>query len=135
MKNKTIFGKWGVFIVGVLSAIAVALEPMVTNVEANTQTYVLAGLIAVLSFLAKEWRGKGMTIFGLVGAAAYAAVIQLQTGQPIGWGQFALIIFIKTIFAVIPQPKPDTYEHNEAIVEAKAKPPIDQVPDADQFSK
>ncbi len=52
----------------------------------------------------------------------------LQTGS-FTWFQFAVSGLLAVLAASAPPPKPDSYEHSEAIVSAKEIPPLDQVVD------
>ncbi len=124
----TFWNKYKVFLLGLAGAIAVSLQEFLTNnTEANVRVYAFAALMAALSYVATQWRGKGVTIFGIVGTLAGVFVTMQQTGT-FTWTQFIYSAIAAVLAAVSSPPKPSSYEHNEAIVEAKQIPAIDQVP-------
>ncbi len=128
--GQTFFSKYRVFIFGLVGAIALSLQAAFTESGEgqDLMIYLYAVLMAGLSFIATEWRGKNVSITGIVGTLAGVFVTMQQTGT-FTWAQFVTSAVLAVLAAVAPPPKPSTYEKNEAIVQAKELPPIEQVPD------
>ncbi len=129
-KTLTWFQKWRVFVIGAVTSAVFALQELLskTQEEQSVKVYILAAIMAILSYIASQWRGQGVTITGVIGTLAYSFVTMQQTGS-FTWGQFALSALIAVLATVSPPPKPVTYETNKQIVDAKEVPPIEQVPD------
>ena len=108
---KAFFEKYKVFILGLLGSITIAIQSLMANnpAETDTKVYLFAGLIAVLSFVANEWRGKGVTLIGVIGTLAGVFVTQWQTGK-FSWVQFILFGVVAILAAAAPPPKPASYE-------------------------
>jgi len=129
--NATLTGLWTkykVFIFGLLGAIAVSLQELLTanTGDADLKVYGFAILMAGLSFIATQWRGQGVTILGILGTLAGVFVTMQQTGN-FTWTQFITFAIAALLSAVAPPPKPVTYEKDAAIVQAKEVPAVDQV--------
>jgi membrane protein implicated in regulation of membrane protease activity len=109
-----------VFILGLLGAIALAIEPFTTNVneEVKWRLVGFAVLIAVLSYLAKEWRGQGLSIVGILGNVSAVFITVYNTGH-FTWNQFILQLILAIITAAGADPKSRGYENTQIIKEAK----------------
>ncbi len=107
-----------VLITGILSAIAVALQGSIGQDVTNWAAIGFAVLMAVLGFIANEWRGQGMTIFGILGTGAYVFTQLQQTGT-FTWNQFILMVIAAILSSVTGPPKPKTYEEDPTIMRAK----------------
>jgi hypothetical protein len=132
--NTTFWNRWKVFIIGLASSIVFALQELLskTQAEQDTKVYLYAVLMAALSFVATQWRGQGMTLIGIVGTLAATFVSLNQTGN-FSWTQFIIYGLAAVLSAVAPPPKPQTYETDKDIVQAKLSPPINQVSDTSQL--
>jgi hypothetical protein len=120
-KFKSYFNKNKVFILGLLSAIAVSLQQFVgTELSVDYKVVGFASLIAVVSYIANQWRGQGLSITGIIGNAATVFITQHSTGQ-FSWEQFILQTIILIISLSSPDPKSRGYENTRAIVDAKKK--------------
>jgi membrane protein implicated in regulation of membrane protease activity len=117
---KSFWDKNKVFILGALGAIALALEPFIndTSDEMKWKVVGFAALMAVLSYLAKEWRGQAMSIIGIIGNLAGVFVTVQQTGK-FTWNQFILQAIVAIIAAVSADAKSRGYENTETIKAAK----------------
>lgn len=114
-----------VFLLGFAAAIAVALQQFLGNAVVDYKVVGFAALMAALSYVANQWRGQGVTIFGILGTLAGTYVSIYSTGH-FTWNQFILSAVAAVLSAVAPPPKPATYEKDANIVEAKQIPPVDQ---------
>jgi urea transporter len=128
---KTLLLFWNtnkVFILGLLSAIGLSLNEMLTanTGDMNLKVYGFAALMAGLSFIANKWRGQGVTITGVVGILS-AVFVQMHTTGVFTIPQFIIYSALAILAAVAPPPKPLTYEKDAAIVQAKEVPAADQV--------
>ena len=109
-----------VFISGLLAAIAVVLQQFLTQTTIEIIPVLIAVGIAILSYIANEWRGKGVTVLGIIGTLAYVFVqVFTGSGGKIDWKQLILLFLLAIITAVCPPPKPNTYEKSAVITEAK----------------
>jgi hypothetical protein len=120
MKDQLIafWDKNKVFILGLSSAIALSLQQFTDAETMDIKVIAFAGLMAALSFLAKEWRGQGLSITGIVGNAAYV-FITLQQNGGFTWQQFILQTIILIVTIASPDPKSRGYENTPVITEAK----------------
>src|SRR5688500_3880534 len=108
--NTTFWNKYKVFIFGLLGAIAMAIQPFATNTSDDVKWRVVgfAALVAVLSYFAKEWRGQGLSIVGILGSVSGVFVTVWNTGN-FSWNQFILQIILAIITAAAPDPKSRGY--------------------------
>lgn len=122
--NSTFWDKYKVFIFGLIGAIAIAVQTALNDAASDQQlrTYLYAAMMAALSFIATQWRGKNVSITGIVGTLA-GVFVTMQTSGNFTWAQFVTSAVLAVLAAVAPPPKPSTYEHNVDIVEAKKIPP------------
>lgn len=93
---KKFIAKNVVVISGVLSAIALVLQQSLSNHTTDIKAIGLASLIALLSFVANQWKGQGITVFGIISTLA-GVFIQQWDGAKLDWNTFALA----AIYAVI----------------------------------
>ena len=118
--NQTFWDKNKVFLLGLLGAIAIAIQPFVLNVNEAIKWPVIgtAAGLAALSFVAKEWRGQGMSILGILGVAADVIYNLIDQGT-FTWERALTSIFVAVAFLVAPDPKSRGYEQSSAIKSAK----------------
>ena len=115
---KTFLGSNKVFILGLLAALAVTLQQFIGEPAVDWKSVGLAGGMAILSFIANQWRGQGLTITGIVGTLAYTFISNWGGGQ-IDWSQLILISVVAILGAVAPPAKSVDYENSDTIVKAK----------------
>lgn len=113
------FQKNWVFISGLISAIVVVLQQYTGGQSADLKVVGFAVLMAILSYFANQWRGKGVTVTGIIGVLA-ATFSSIQLGQHIEWTQLILQAVVAIGMAVAPPPKPAGYEQTQTIQNAKA---------------
>ena len=111
-----------VFILGLLSALAVVLQQFLGVETVDWLALGFAAFIAILSYIANEWRGQGMTILGIIGTVAGVLSSNLIYGQHLDWGKLILLILAAIITAAAPPPKNASYEKAPAIEDAKNQP-------------
>ncbi len=107
-----------VLLLGILGAISVAIKGFIGQDTIEWKAVGFAALMAVLSYIANEWRGQGVTIIGILGTLAYTFV-QLQNSGTFTWNQFILMSVAAILAAVSPPPKPRSYEEDPLIHNAK----------------
>lgn len=112
------FTKNKVLLFGLLGAAAVAIKGFIGQPEIQWKAVIFAVVMAILSYIANEWRGQGVTILGILGTLAYTYVQLNQTGT-FTWNQFILMSIAAILAAVAPPPKPLTYEKDPVIEKAK----------------
>lgn len=126
MKFKIWFDANKVLIIGALSALSVVLIPYVkdTTKPISWPAVGTAAGLVLLSYFAKNWRGQGLTITGLIGIAADTVFAQITTGT-FSWERAVLGLIVSTIAAATPDPKSRAYENQPAIRDAKVQGEID----------
>lgn len=132
MENfQTFWTKWRVFILGLLSTAVLAVNQLMssTTEEQDIKVYVLAAAMAALAYIAKEWRGKGVTLLGIIGICAATLAQNLEGTTEPNWTQIIFSILAAVLAAAAPPPKADTYEKDANIVAAKSIPPPNPVED------
>lgn len=127
---QTFWEKYKVFILGLVGAVTLALQAILSNNpnEVDYKIYAYAALMAALSFIATQWRGKAGTITGVVGTLA-GVFVTLNQGGTFTWNQFIIYSIIAVGMSFSPPPKPSTYEQNSTIVAAKEIPPVSTIED------
>ena len=115
---KPFWDKHKVFIVGLLSAVALALNELMTSGEVSAKILAYAGFIAALSYLSKNLRGQWATITGIV-LTALATYIEQERMGTVTWRQIILQATIALLAAIAPPPKSIEYEKSPTIVQAK----------------
>ena len=104
---KAFITKYQVLIVSLLMAILMVVQQALTNDALNWIAIGYAALIAVLGVIANAWKGKGFTILGMIGTAAYA-FIDIWNGGHFTWKQFILSALLAIITAAIKSLQPPT---------------------------
>lgn len=116
--KSTFFNDNKVMIVGLLSAVALALNEIFVKGDYNTKALVFSAFIAALSFLANNLRGQWSTIAGILGTSLSTYLTMDQTGT-ISWPQLILQAVIAILAVVAPPAKSRGYEHTTTIENAK----------------
>jgi cell division protein FtsW (lipid II flippase) len=117
--KQSFFNEYKVVILGLISAVALALNELFIQHESSTKVLVYAAFLAAVSFLAKNLRGQWATIAGIVGTALSTYITQEQSGS-ISWPQIIMQAVIAFLAVVAPPPKSRGYEHTQTIQNAKA---------------
>lgn len=115
---KQFFLKNKVLIVGLLSAVLLAVSELVKGGEASIKMLVFSGVIAALTFLARNLRGQIATMSALFGNALAAFLTQSQTGH-VEWSQLVLQTLISLLGALSAPAKSLGYEKTDTILDAK----------------
>lgn len=118
MEKQNFLEKNKVFLLGLAAAITVVLQQFLGTPEINWRAVGFAAGIAVLSFVANQWRGQGVTALGIIGTLAGTFVSIHNTGN-FSWNQFILSAAVAILAATAPPPKLLEYEKSAPIVEAK----------------
>jgi len=114
----TFFNNNKVFILGLLAAIAVVLQQFLLEPTIDWKSVGLGVLLGILSYVANQWRGQGVTILGIIGTLAYTFV-QNFNGGVMDWNKIILMGITAILAAVAPPPKSINYEKSATIVAAK----------------
>lgn len=70
-----------VFISGLISAIVVVLQQYTTGGPADLKVVGYAVVIAIVSYVAKQWENQGLTVTGIIGTLAATFYTVYQTGH------------------------------------------------------
>ncbi|MFZ4056993.1 MAG: hypothetical protein ACOYKE_02590 [Ferruginibacter sp.] len=97
---KSFIGKNRVMIGAVLSALLLVLQQFTGVSAIDWKAIGFAALIAVLGVFANSWKGKGITLVGIVGSVSNAFVVVYQTGV-FSWNTFILSATIALLSAFI----------------------------------
>lgn len=131
----TFWQRYKVFITGLIGAVVMALLPVFSDVspELSGAGIAMAILTALSSYLANNLRGKAQSIGGIVFTVLVFVVPTLLNHGHIDYKSLIYIVLLQIsvqFYAYAAPPfKPDTYEQNALIVQAKEIPPTDQVVD------
>lgn len=132
--NTTFWSRNKVFITGLIGALIMGLLPVLapTSESVTIVALVMAATTATASYFAKELRGKAQSIAGILFSTATMVIPVLFAHGQIDWKSLSYMVLVQIAAQFYgfsaPPIKPSSYEHNEAIVEAKKVPPVDQVP-------
>lgn len=114
----TFWNKNKVLILTLIASIAVTVQEFASQPVVDWKVIGFAVLMTALSFFAKEWRGQGLSITGIVGTLAATFLTVYQTGT-FTWLQFSTSAILAILAAAGADPKSRGYEAAPAIVEAK----------------
>ena len=117
---KSFLKKYKVFLIGLLSAVAVVWQQEADS-NPDLKAIGLACGLAALSFIANAWRGAGVTITGILGIMATVFVNNYTTSTHINWNQMIGAFLLAFLAAVSPPPKKQSYEKDRNIQNAKNK--------------
>ncbi len=115
---KDFFMKNKVLIIGLLSAILLAISEIVKGNDASIKMLIFSAVVAGLSFLAKNLRGQAASIAGLIASALTAYLTQQETGH-VSWAQIVTQTLIALLGIWASPAKSVGYEKTDIIVEAK----------------
>lgn len=107
-----------VLILTLLASIAVTVQEFASQPVVDWKVIGFAVLMTALSFFAKEWRGQGLSITGIVGTLAATFLTVYQTGT-FTWLQFSTSAILAVLAAAGADPKSRGYEASPIITEAK----------------
>jgi hypothetical protein len=95
--------KWisdnAVFLSALLSAIIVSLQQALSNSVIDWKAIGWALIVVVLGTIGNQWKGKGLSLSGIVGTVAYNFVTIWQTGT-FTWSQFILTTVIALLMLI-----------------------------------
>ena len=122
-KLQAFFVKYKVFLTGLAGAIALSINQLLSasGHSEDLKVYLYAAGMAILSYIATQWRGQGVSIVGVIGTLSGVFVTMQQSGT-FTWTEFGLYGTVALLALVSPAPKPLSYEHNATIVAAKTIP-------------
>lgn len=124
---RTWWDKNKVWVIGLVSAVALALTPFVQGADVETTWKVIgiAAATAALGYVAKTWRGTSMTILGILGNVAAVMATVIGTGV-ISWPQIIVQLIVMIGLGATPNPKSRAYELQPAIRNAKVQGEVDE---------
>lgn len=108
------------FILGLLASLVTVLQPLLSDAPSEVTYKILGYALAsgILSYLAKEWRGQGLSILGIVGNLAGVVSTLLLTGN-VGIPQLITQFILAIAMAAGADPKSRGYENTPTITSAK----------------
>lgn len=110
-----------VFLLGLLGSVLIVLQQFTTESEPSYKAIGFAVFLAVLSYVAKNWRGQSTSMVGIVTTALATIVQSYQEGGSISWLQIMVQVLGVFIATQSPDAKSKGYEHTDAILAAKAE--------------
>jgi hypothetical protein len=120
MKTDTFWDTYKVFIIGLAGAALVALQQFAFQPEISWKAVGLAVGLALVGYIAQNWRGQSLSIIGIIGNAAFAFTSVHETGN-FTWSQFIIQLLLVFGFAAMPDPKSRGYENTAVIKNAKVE--------------
>jgi hypothetical protein len=112
------WAKYQVIIMGLVGAIVISLQQFLGQPTVDWAVIGFAALMAAASFAGNNWRGKGVSVLGILGAAGYAFSTTAKAGH-IDLNQLILAFVITAGALIAPPVKPASYEQNPIIMQAK----------------
>lgn len=94
-----------VLLSAIVSALVLVFQQALATPPVNPKAIALASLIAILGVIANQWRGKGLTILGILGNMSYAFVTIWQTGS-FTWNEFFVQALLAVLTAILPSLQP-----------------------------
>lgn len=121
MQTKNFWHDNKVLILGLVSAVSIALYQFVGTEVTDWTVVGYAGAIAVGSYLSRNLRGQWATIAGFIGTAATTIYTAHKTGGDVDMNQLIFQALVAFGLAVAPPPKPLAYEQTPTMEIAKAE--------------
>lgn len=90
---KTFFLKNRVFFSGLAASVIIVLQQYVAELQIEIKPLLLALAIGVGGYVGNQFRGKGVSIAGLIGAAGNAIATVAQTGE-LSWNSLIVSLVI-----------------------------------------
>ncbi len=113
MPKKNFIKENYVFLSSMISALILVLQQALHNLNHNTSidwpSLSYAAFVAIAGAVANEFKGRGITVAGIVGTTASAFVIVNDTGK-FTWDQFIVTALIAVLTLFITSFKPQFYE-------------------------
>lgn len=118
--KQTFWDKNKVLLLGILGSLAIAVDPLLSKAPEDVTYKILAYAAAsgVLSYVAREWRGQGLSILGIIGNLAGVASTVLLTGN-VSIPQLIIHLILAIAMAAGADPKSRAYETQPVIMQAK----------------
>jgi len=107
-----------VFLSGLAASLILVLQQFTSADTIDWKVIGFAAGISVLSFFAKEWRGQGASILGIVGSLAGVLSDELTKGS-IDISKLVLFTIVAVLGAAAPPMKQQAYEQSPTIEGAK----------------
>lgn len=115
------FEKNKVLLIGLLAAIIMDLQQVLSEPQVDWRVIGLSVAIVVTSFLSKNLRGQWITILGSVGASLSIILTSVSGHVPISWFQIVSTLVLNILSAVSPAGKSLAYEQSPTVETAKAQ--------------
>lgn len=124
MNTASFWQKNQVLISSLIASITIILQQAIEQPVVDWKMVGLGVVMAVAGILGNEWRGKPLSVLGLIGVAGYAFVNIQSTGH-FSWDKFILSFMIGAGLMAVPSPKSIGYEKTDIIKAAKKEGEID----------
>lgn len=92
-KNKVLFA-------ALVSALILVLQQAMTSQATDWKAIGWAALIALLGVIGNQWKGKGISVTGIIGTLAYNFTTIYQSGGKFSWDQFILTSVIALLMVL-----------------------------------
>lgn len=101
-----------VVIAAIISAVVLVLQQALSAPPINWKAMGMAALIAVLGVLSNQWKGKGLTIMGIIGNLSYA-FISIQSTGTFSWEQFGIQALLALLTTLAPTVMPERIDEKQ----------------------
>lgn len=95
-----------VLIAAFISAITLVIQQALATKETDWKAIGFAALIAVIGVIANQWKGKGLTISGIIGTLAGTFTTIWTTGS-FTWNEFILSSIVAVLMAAAGSLQPE----------------------------
>lgn len=96
---KTFLQKNYVLVAGIIAALVLTLQQFLGKGAIDAKALGLSALVAVIGVIANQWKGKGVTITGIIGNVAYSFVSIYNTGT-FSWTEFGITAGLTILLAL-----------------------------------
>lgn len=97
---KSIFQKNYVLLSAIASALMLVLQQALQTKETDWKIIGYSAFIAVLGLIANRWKGKGISVAGIIGTVAHA-FITVQAGGEFSWHIFSMSAAVSVLATLI----------------------------------
>ena len=98
-----------VFLAAVLSAMILSLQQVLSTRETSWKVIGFVLLISVLGVIANQWKGKGVTVFGMISTLS-GVFINIQQSGTFTWNEFIMSSMIAVLTAISGSLNPQKHE-------------------------
>jgi hypothetical protein len=101
-----------VLLSAIVAALVMTIQQAVSSKQTSLKVIGFAILISIIGVIANQWKGKGVTMTGIIGTLA-GVFIDIQQSGTFTWNEFILSAVVAILTAVSGSLQPEKHEPDE----------------------